>query len=469
MRVLLPVAPTPEQLTILTDSRPGFRLIRGAAGSGKTTTALLRLKQLCRSRLNRHNRLGLSDPVRVLVLTFNRTLEGYIAELARSQVPHAPGLIPDVSTFSRWARHAAPDLEILDRDRAAALLNRYLRRVTEDARMREFLVDEIEYVLSRFQPKNLADYLTVERTGRGQSPRVSRVLRQRILDEVITPYSLEKQQKGLGDWNDLALAAGCVTDPQYDVVIIDEAQDFSANQVRAVMAHLAPDHSTTFILDAVQRIYARHFTWAEVGISMRPNQIHHLRENHRNTAEIAAFARPLVAGLPAEDDGALPDFTACHRSGPRPQVVEGRYSDQLRYMLNQVLTRVDLTTESVAILQPRAGRWFDFTRTELRRQGIPFCELTRQPVWPGGPETVAVSTIHSAKGLEFDHVLMPGMNQQVTPHGTGDGDATLDRLRRLLAMGIGRARSSVILGCKPGEESTLVRLLDPATYDRISV
>lgn len=80
-----------------------------------------------------------------------------------------------------------------------------------------------------------------------------------------------------------------------------------------------------------------------------------------------------------------------------------------------------------------------------------------------------MSTIHSAKGLEFDHVLMPGMNQQVTPHGVGDGDATLDRLRRLLAMGIGRARNSVIVGCKPGEESTLIRLLDPATYDRISL
>ena len=405
----------------------------------------------------------------VLVLTFNKTLEGYVAELANSQIPHRPGVVLDVSTFSRWARRAAPDLEVLDRDRAAAVLARYMRRITHDTQLQDFLVDEVEYVLSRFEPDSLASYLTTERTGRGQSPRVSRVLRQQILEEVIAPYVAEKKQKGFCDWNDLALAAAYITEPQYDVVIIDEAQDFSANQVRAILSHLAPDHSTTFILDAVQRIYARYFTWAEVGISMRPNQIYHLRENHRNTAEIAAFARPLVAGLPAEDDGTLPDFTACHRSGPRPQVVEGRYSDQIRYMAEQVLARVDLTAESVAILQPRAGRWFDFTRSELRRRGIPFCELTRQSIWPVGPENVALSTIHSAKGLEFDHVLMPGMNQQVTPHGTGDGDARLDRLRRLLAMGIARARRSVILGCKPGEESTLIGMLDPTTYARIRV
>jgi superfamily I DNA/RNA helicase len=471
MRILASVEPTPEQLSILTDSGPGFRLIRGSAGSGKTTTALLRLKQLCRSRLNRQNRLGLSEPVRVLVLTFNRTLEGYIAELARSQVPHRPGLIQEVSTFSRWARHIAPDLEILDRDRSSAMLVRHLSGVTSDTRTRDFLVDEVEYVLSRFSPDRLGDYITAERTGRGQSPRVTRVLRQRIVEEVITPYTEAKRGHGVGDWNDLALAAASTLgpNPKYDVVIVDEAQDFSANQVRAIMAHLAPDHSTTFILDAIQRIYARHFTWAEVGISLRSNEIYRLRKNHRNTAQIAAFASPLVAGLPAEDDGTVPDFTACHASGPRPQVVSGRYSGQLKYMLDEVLTHIDLTSESVAILQLRAGRWLDFTRTELRSRGIPFCELTRQSMWPAGPANVAVSTIHSAKGLEFDHVLLPGLNQQVTPHGEGDDDATLDRLRRLLAMGIGRARRSVILGYKPGEQSTLVGLLDPATYDRVSL
>ena len=45
MRVLLDVKPTPEQLTVITDPRPGAVVVRGAAGSGKTTTALLRLRQ----------------------------------------------------------------------------------------------------------------------------------------------------------------------------------------------------------------------------------------------------------------------------------------------------------------------------------------------------------------------------------------------------------------------------------------
>lgn len=469
MRILRSVIPTSEQLPILSDSGPGFRLIRGAAGSGKTTTALLRLKQLCRSRLARRQRLGATEPVRVLVLTYNRTLEGYIAELARSQVAHGPGLVLEVSTFSRWARSLVGTVDILDRDDVDRLLRRSLLGITGNPRLIDFYVDEVEYALSRFQPGELDGYLSVRREGRGTSPRVERPLRQRLVTEVIRPYQETKSARGVLDWNDLAVAAIAAEAPPYDVVIVDEAQDFSANQLRAVLAHLAPEHATTFVLDATQRIYPRFFTWAEVGVTLRPKDIFPLRSNHRNTAEIAAFARPLVDGLPVEDDGTLPDFKTCIEGGPLPKVVAGRYSDQLDYMLREVVAKVDLTNESVAILQPRGGSWFKFARSSLRAAGIPFCELTRVSEWPTGPEAVALSTIHSAKGLEFDHVLLPGLNQQVTPHGEGEGDASLDRLRRLLAMAVGRARRSVMVGYKPGEESTLIGLLDPATYEVVTI
>ena len=45
MRLLPSVTPTDEQLQLIGDEKPGYRLIRGAVGSGKTTTALLCLHQ----------------------------------------------------------------------------------------------------------------------------------------------------------------------------------------------------------------------------------------------------------------------------------------------------------------------------------------------------------------------------------------------------------------------------------------
>ena len=468
MRTLKNVNPTPEQLLIFEDAAPGFRLIRGAAGSGKTTTAIYRLRQLCRTRIVRQERAGSAEPVRVLVLTFNRTLRGYINQLASEQIPDAAAVEFTADTFARWARRlVGSNIEIQSDypDKAVQPMLHHLGG-TVSANV-DYFVDEIKYITGRFTRENRGEYLTAERTGRGRAPAVNRQLRERILSEVVEPYESLKEKQGCWDWQDLALAVAEVPNQQYDVVVADETQDFSANQMRGIIAHLDREHSTTFIMDAAQRIYPQGFSWREIGVNMQ-GQARSLERNYRNTAEIARLAASLVRGLPMDDDGVLPDAGACQTSGYKPKVVTGLYRNQLEYMLNAVRPFLD-ADETVAILQPFGHRWFDFARQVLRQRGVEYCELTRNDEWPTGPELVALSTIHSAKGLEFDHVLMPGLSQEVTPHGADDDDGTLDSLRRLVAMGIGRARRTVMLGYKPGEESTLIGLLDRATYDFVEV
>ena len=471
MKLLPSVPPTPEQLAILGHDRPGPLVLKGAAGSGKTTTALLRLRQQCRAWLARRTRLGLTDPVRVLVLTYNRTLEGYIAALASEQVDWSDDLELTVSTFARWSRDLLIDdgrsPSILGYDDTARLLRPLIRGIDLPER---FLFDEVDYILGRFKHDGLDDYLTSERRGRGRAPRVDTALRRRLLDDVVTPYQRHNGEHDVQDWNDIAVAAAGVTgQPLYDVVIIDEAQDFSANQMRAVLGQLADPHSLTIVMDSVQRIYPRGFVWKEVGLTVSANLVRTLTDNHRNTREIAAFARPLVEALPVEDDGALPDFNSCHRSGDAPVVLAGKFSDQVAWALNHIGQDVDLVNESVVFLQPYAGKWFDYTRQRLQQAGLVWCELTGNSVWPSGPQQVALCTFHSAKGLEFDHVFILGLNQQVTPHEADADDISLDALRRLVAMGIGRARMTVTLGYKDDDPSTIIGLLDPATYKAVTV
>lgn len=64
----------------------------------------------------------------------------------------------------------------------------------------------------------------------------------------------------------------------------------------------------------------------------------------------------------------------------------------------------------------------------------------------GSPEHLNLTTLHSAKGLEYDVVIMPGLEQGRIPWANDSGD-TLKEKRRLFYVGLTRARHEVYLFC----------------------
>ncbi|MDT4886177.1 ATP-dependent DNA helicase Rep [compost metagenome] len=131
-------------------------------------------------------------------------------------------------------------------------------------------------------------------------------------------------------------------------------------------------------------------------------------------------------------------------------MLQGRYSRQAVWAARYIQNHVDLRTESVAFLKPQAGQWFDEVRKTLSDHGIAFVDITREREWPEGSENVALSTFHSAKGLEFDYVFIIGFNEENTRFAEEDVDDQVLVLRRLLAVAVARARKAVIIGYKPG-------------------
>lgn len=93
--------------------------------------------------------------------------------------------------------------------------------------------------------------------------------------------------------------------------------------------------------------------------------------------------------------------------------------------------------------------------------------MQRSADWPRGAENVAISTFHSAKGLEFDHVIILGFNQENTAFGEEDVSDQIHVLRQLLAVAVARARKHVIVGFKSGEESRLTDYFEAGTYEEI--
>jgi ATP-dependent exoDNAse (exonuclease V) beta subunit len=146
--------------------------------------------------------------------------------------------------------------------------------------------------------------------------------------------------------------------------------------------------------------------------------------------------------------------------------LKGRYSRQLAFAIDFIKAKVDLKEETVAFLKPKGGKWFAQVRQVLETNRIPYNVITREKDWPDDDANVALCTMHSAKGLEFDYVIILGLNAEVTPHG-GENDDQLDTLRRLLAMAVARARKHVIVGYKPGEASDLIDYFDANSFEEV--
>ena len=63
----------------------------------------------------------------------------------------------------------------------------------------------------------------------------------------------------------------------------------------------------------------------------------------------------------------------------------------------------------------------------------------------GRPDTVTMTTLHSSKGLEYDVVIMPGLEEGRLPRYSAKSDAALAEARRVFYVGMTRARNAIYL------------------------
>lgn len=464
MRVLRRMPPTPEQIGVVRRILRGVSLIRGAAGSGKTSTALMGLRASAGATINQFRNEG-RLPARILVLTYNNSLKGYISAVAEEELrDYAGDALFYVMTFDGWAYNTLGLVGLRDLGMPSFTLRQLAASFPRDT---QFTLDEANYVLGRFMPDALEDYITCNRTGRGVAPQMGEAMRRQLLDEVIYPYINWKQANDKQDFHDLAISAA-LADPEvlYDVVVIDEAQDFSANQLRAVVKHASDDAIITIVTDSAQRIYPRGAPWVEAGLPVTPARSFRLTRNYRNTIQIAQLAACIADGLPMDDDSSIPDPGSCTRAGPLPVLLKGLFREQWAFVLDR-LRQIDLQNETVCFLHLKGGGCFDFLKNRLNAAGFEYCNLQGAPEWPEEGPNIGLSTFHSAKGLEFDHVFMIGLAEEHASYGDEEGDDRYNNLRRLLAMGIGRARQTVTLGTKPGEALNALDLIDDALVQEI--
>lgn len=395
-----------QQRAVLSEER--CLLVRAPVGSGKTTVLVHKVLYL---------HLGLGVPLEeIAVLTFTRRA----AELIRARLGALRSERPLSARETAWMGtfHAV----------ACALLR-------ETLPIGEFQVLEEE--LRESWVRGLAAELGLRLSAKSSIDRG--LLRSEALRAA---YREKKAAERTLDFDDLLdrataeLGQRSFRRPRW--VLVDEAQDCEARDLAFIDGLAGPEARRFFVGDPLQSIYGFRGASPErfLAIATRAGaRVHALEASYRSTETILHAARAVLGAQPISGGAIVPA-----RAGGAPVTL---------------LCHHDPTAEAIhladrAIALHAAGTpWSEIgVLVRLNAQLPPIAEhfaLRGVPCTTeaDASEGVRLLTLHAAKGLEFAHVFLSGLNRGLMPllHGSTDAEE-----RRLLFVGMTRARESLEIG-----------------------
>ncbi len=471
----------PEQERLTRWALKGPTLVKGGAGTGKSTVALYRVKSVLEQK-------GARGDETVLFTTYTRALERATGQLLDQLLTPDQRKRVRVATCDTVAREIVAASRALGPFADASVLRRRLRdlRASFEApgpsaferKLRakalagvtdEYLLDEFEWVIEGRELATLDEYLAAPRPGRGivfgEKLRTTVWALRVAFQEDLALAKLET-------WSDLrreALArvrAG-LGGRRYDHVVVDEAQDLSPASL-ALLAELAATPEGIFLAaDSKQSLYSRNYTFASAHPRLQfKGRTALLARNYRSTAEIDRAAFALL------DAGDAPEASESPKSGPWPvlarglaPVDEGKWAARF---LRQMAQHLALQVQTAAVLVPDAEAGAALAAA-LQREGVaaryfPGRELDlREPV-------VKVLTLHSAKGLEFPMVVIAGLRPGSFPvleafATTEEFEEAMRTHRRLLYVGMTRAMRGLLVLQPKGWSDPALGALDASGWN----
>jgi SOS regulatory protein LexA len=462
-----------EQKKIIELEPSGHSLVRGVAGSGKTTVAIHRMQFL-------QEHYCLEEDDNILLVTYNKTLLRFIEyqydQIEDERAEQIEMLFSDTgdvniktidglmfSYFFSYQKRHKQEYKIVDRSTQRKILQKEILKLKEkypsitllSPKNSNFLQDEIDW-MNACDIVDLKIYQQIDRIGRASGEEGPQKLgkdsktREAIFN-LKEHYEEALKQENLVDFkmmNKMALEeVEQSTSKKYTHILIDESQDLSKVQLK-FLNHLHADKSYAsimFVADNTQSIYAHSWLgkgrpYTTIGYDMS-GKSRTLSKNYRTTTEISKAAYALIEHdeeIKNNVDFVKPALIDRHGHPPIYRFFLNE-QQQAKYIVEEINSlKHDYNLKDICIVA-KEKRLVENTKIVLEDEGISSALLYDKDT-KFNHESVKLTTMHSIKGLEFKVIFLIHLDSGVIPNETYQLDEdSYSEERKLLYVGMTRA------------------------------
>ncbi|HSV96578.1 MAG TPA: ATP-dependent helicase [Spirochaetota bacterium] len=423
----------------------GVTLVIAGAGTGKTKTLIAKLTAIIsRDKI---------PPENILVLTFSRKAAEEIRNRVQEEIGASALGLP-AETFHSFSlsllrSHSDIFMPLIGYDTFPSILDESDR----GGMIRDIVLSNIDDFLGI--PAEVVSRL-IDDLDRIDGKGIARLAEHGLLEKIRSARNVFRRTKirrGCMDFQDMISHAILLLDKyeslvqavrdRYRYILVDEFQDTSPENFK-LLRHLLPEKDANLFVvgDDWQSIYGFRDSRIEYIVSMRryfpEAEIHRLTVNYRSRHEIVELSNRFIKRNKYRTNKRLRSFKGRGGAVYR-HVVNTR--DQENSIITSILSNSEGGSESTVILY--RNNWQGRHIAMHLEKMLPSTVL----------ENLALMTIHSSKGLEFDTVILAGIADAIIP----DPGSEIEEERRLLYVALTRARESLHLICHSGKDGSLPR------------
>jgi hypothetical protein len=426
-------------------------LLRGETGSGKTTILIYKAIYYAEAHPNEE----------CILFTYNISLANLIKDAKEELIGKSLNNL-EIYPIFQWIEELFPIIKsepIFLENKKEFYIYDILQNFYNESNLRKFnlsnkefnlfLKKEIEEIILSYGIDNLEKYILFKRKGTDRKlGKIQRSIVWNVYQKFLTfliEHKITTYQKMIFDFYKLIDKKDF--EFKKDAIFVDEVQDLSSIAIKIISKIRKDDKSIVMIAgDYKQTIYRKSFSWNDVKLPFYGSNVIILKKNYRNTKEILFAAHNMLKKFMPKIEEPLHSG----RSGHPVEIIKYENKEmfaKLKGIIAYLQQNEGIELSDIAIFGK--SKDVNLLISKLSDNNIPAISINNKRFTQAG-DAVRVSTLHSAKGLEFRAVIIINAEKNLMDFKCNDLNLKKKIAAKLLYVGMTRAYDALFFLVQKG-------------------